>query len=486
MITNLGSRWLVVWILLVFVFTTCVAGQDVLSSKVSPSFVTLKVQRADGSVQTGNGFLTLRDGVVATAWHIVKDAKRVVAKFPGGDEYECTGLIDKDETRNVALIRIKLFGRQMLQMSGADSVAGDIINMAAVKDSAFGILKVKVDEPANSDGTVWAKLEGETPVNNSGSPLIDDNGTVIGILTLRKPGEDLVGFMIPARFILALDSSLPTQPWSQITSAATPTQPTATPGPQVSNMPEIDSLIGKAFVTLSDNMDVIVWADVGIKGYGFRNGVPKPVYDFQQELDAVGIKLAEVRTDDQLRLRVIKSLLQVLALQKASSENFIRSVVIGQQLGVWGAQSQDAFNRASANIKGIEDKLLEMKTDIVELDQASEKFREWMFPKMRYWLRLVDRPTGYSLGAVSYARRPFFLLVVYNTGVAYKIGLRAGDNIKSIAGQDPTPSFDIEAVKVIIKENLGKKIDAVVERNGKIENIKLKIPKEIPPEAIYK
>lgn len=481
-----GLSCLTVTLLFVAFLVFCVEGQESLASKALPSVVTLTVQKSDGSSQTGIGFLTVRDGIVATAWHIVRDAKRVVAKFPGGDEYECSGLIDKDETRNVALIRIKVFGRPMLKMSPDDVAVGKGLSLAAVKDSAFGILPVKVVEAANSDGTVWAKLEGDTPPNNSGSPLIDDQGAVVGILTLRKPADKVVGFMIPARFILALDSSLPTQPWSQIPSSAPLPKPTATPAPQAPNLDEIDALIGNAFLVLSDNLNVIVWADVGIKGYGFKNGVPKLLYDFQQDLDAAGIKLSEVRTDDPLRQKLIKSLLQVLAMQKASSENFIRSVVIGQQMGIWGAQSQDSWNRASSTRKGLEDKLAEMLPEISELERTSAKFRESMFPQTRYWLRLAKRPSGYSLGVITYARRPFLLLVVYNSSLAYKIGLRAGDTIQSVNGVDPTKSIDLETVKVIIKENLGKKIDAVVERDGKIETIKLKIPKEIPADAIIK
>jgi S1-C subfamily serine protease len=127
-----------------------------------------------------------------------------------------------------------------------------------------------------------------------------------------------------------------------------------------------------------------------------------------------------------------------------------------------------------------------MKTEIAELDQASEEFRKWMFPELRYWLRLAERPTDYKLGVVSYARNPYFFLVVYTDSFAHKIGFRGGDTIRSIAGKDLAGTLDLETVKIVIKENLGKKIEAVVERNGKIEKIKLKIPKEIPAEAIYK
>lgn len=489
MFVKRGLMRLTITLLSVLFLAICVEGQEGLASKALPSVVTLTVQKSDGSSQTGNGFLTIRDGIVATAWHIVKDAKRVVAKFPGGDEYECSGLIDKDETRNVALVRIKVFGRPILKMSPDDVAVGKGLSLAAVKDSAFGILPIKVAEAANSDGTVWAKLDGDTPPNNSGSPVIDDEGTVIGILTLRKPADKIVGYMIPARFILALDSSLPTQPWSQIPSSVPLPQPTATPAvvqKPTADLKEIDILIGSSYQSLSDNLVILVWADRRKAGYGFKNGVPKEVYDLQQALDAYGAKLAEVRTEDQLRARVIKSLLQMITAQKASTENFIRAVVIAQQYQVWGAQSQDALSRASSLQNSISAKIKESLTDNSALEKESATFRDYLFPAIRYWLGLAPRPSGYVLGIETYSRNQYYLLVVYSNGLADKIGFKPGDTIKTVAGHDLSKSLDIEDLKLIIKENLGKKIDAIVERDGKIESIKLKIPKEIPAEAIIK
>ncbi|MBK7704437.1 MAG: hypothetical protein IPJ30_01365 [Acidobacteria bacterium] len=114
-------------LVVVFFFFLAVLGvraqQDPAQQALS-SIVELSVQKQDGTAQNGVGFLAVRDGMVATAWHIVRDAKRVVARFPSGDEFQCTGVIDKDETRNVALVRIKVFGRPLLKLSAADSPAG--------------------------------------------------------------------------------------------------------------------------------------------------------------------------------------------------------------------------------------------------------------------------------------------------------------------------------------------------------------------------
>ncbi|MBK8809614.1 MAG: trypsin-like peptidase domain-containing protein [Acidobacteria bacterium] len=474
-------------LVVVFFFFLAVLGvraqQDPAQQALS-SIVELSVQKQDGTAQNGVGFLAVRDGMVATAWHIVRDAKRVVARFPSGDEFQCTGVIDKDETRNVALVRIKVFGRPLLKLSAADSPAGANLFVAGVKDTAFGLLPVTVAEPASKDGSKWAILNGDVPIGNSGAPLLNSEGEVVGLLTLRQIEGKVVPTMIPAGFILALDNSLPTEPWAQIpVSQPVPTPTPAKPEANAGN-DAVDALLGNALLILSDNMDIIDWADVGIKGFGFRNGVPKPVYDFQQDLDIIGGKVAEIRTDDALRQKVIKSVLQALVFQKSSSENFIRSVVVGQQTGIWGAQAQDAFSRSSAFRKSLEEKLVEMNPEVAELERTSAKFRESLFPKLRYRLMLAKEPGGFRLGVLVYARRPFFMLVVYNDGFADKIGLRPGDTIKSVAGRDFTNVWDIEELKLLIKANLGKKIKAVVERDGKTQTIDLKLPKTIPAEAI--
>lgn len=492
MLGRISYIYLTCVLLAIFVLPAHIFGQDG-TARALPSVVILKVQKTDGTEMTGNGFLTIRDGVVATAWHIVSNAKRVTARFPSGDEFECSGVIDKDETRNVALVRIKVFGRPMLKMAATALSVGAKLSLAAIKDGAFGILTVTVAEPASQDGTKWARLDGDVPVGNSGGPVLDDQGNVVGILTLKKIEEKPVGHLIPAGFILALDNSLPTQPWGQPvavsptpTPQATPTATPVAPAAKPLTLEEIDALIGNGYATLSDNIQVVTWADIGIKGFGFKNGVPKPVYDFQQNLDSVGAKLSEVKTDDPIRAKVIKALLQLMMMDKSATENFTRAVVIGQQQQAWGAQAQDAHTRAASLFSALDVKIGESVADVAALEKDSAKFREFMFPEIRYWLRLAVRPAGYRLGVVNYARRPFFMLVVYVDGFAAKIGLHPGDTIISVAGRDFSGSYDFEEFKLLIKQNLGKKIDAVVERDGKQQTIKLKIPKEIPAEAIVK
>jgi S1-C subfamily serine protease len=84
-----------------------------LYKKVLPSVMTLTVDK-QGTMYSGTAFLSIKDGLAVTAWHVVKGATRVTAKFATGEEFDVSGLVDKDEKRDVALVRVKVFGRPTL------------------------------------------------------------------------------------------------------------------------------------------------------------------------------------------------------------------------------------------------------------------------------------------------------------------------------------------------------------------------------------
>lgn len=65
--------------------------------KVSPSVMTLQVVTKAGDKVQGTAFLAVKDGVAVTAWHVIRDAATVTAKFADGQEFEASGVVDRDE-----------------------------------------------------------------------------------------------------------------------------------------------------------------------------------------------------------------------------------------------------------------------------------------------------------------------------------------------------------------------------------------------------
>jgi S1-C subfamily serine protease len=58
-----------------------------LYKRVLPSIMTVVVDKPEG-LSAGTAFLVMKDGLALTAWHLVKDGRRAVAKFSNGEEFE--------------------------------------------------------------------------------------------------------------------------------------------------------------------------------------------------------------------------------------------------------------------------------------------------------------------------------------------------------------------------------------------------------------
>jgi S1-C subfamily serine protease len=123
-----------------------------MSPKVLPSIVVLNIQRSDGKLATAMAFAGIKDGMLVTALHVLKDAVRVTATFTNGEEFDCAGIIDKDERRNLALIRIKAFGRPMLKINPVELAVGEKLFLPIVREGAFGVVETSIaaeTDPSN-------------------------------------------------------------------------------------------------------------------------------------------------------------------------------------------------------------------------------------------------------------------------------------------------------------------------------------------------
>lgn len=145
-------------------------------------------------VSAGTGIIITSDGYVLTNSHIVDDAEVLKVTTSDGTEYKAT-LVGSDATIDIAVI--KLEGASDLEVAAigdsnslrvGDSVmaignpGGEMIFTAST-----GILSGKNIE-VNNDGNVMHLLQTDTALNpgNSGGPLLDDQGRVIGVCNMKS------------------------------------------------------------------------------------------------------------------------------------------------------------------------------------------------------------------------------------------------------------------------------------------------------------
>lgn len=131
----------------------------------------------------GSGFLISADGLLLTNAHVVGEAKRVRVRWADG--LETVGeVVRREPRRDVALIRTDARGRLPLRVS--DAVANPGQEVFAIGTPLEETLQSTVTKGVVSATRVFSGfnfIQSDAAVNhgNSGGPLLDSTGAVIGV-----------------------------------------------------------------------------------------------------------------------------------------------------------------------------------------------------------------------------------------------------------------------------------------------------------------
>jgi len=144
---------------------------------------------AKSSITRGTGFVVRPDGTVLTAFHLVENARSITVKCPNRETVPAT-LSQTARSTDLAVLRIPLSGLSYLSLARAGSMRpGD-----SVFTIGFPTTEILGAEPKFTDGAVSALtgIQGEATLmqvtvpiqpGNSGGPLLNSEGLVVGILT---------------------------------------------------------------------------------------------------------------------------------------------------------------------------------------------------------------------------------------------------------------------------------------------------------------
>lgn len=173
-------------------------------------------KRESGSL--GSGFVVSKDGYVVTNNHVIDGADEIYVKFSNGREYR-TKLVGTSPEVDIAVLKIdsnETF--KPLEFANSDQVQigqwsiafgnplglNDSMTVGIV--SAAGRSSLGIEEIENFIQTDTAINQG-----NSGGPLIDITGKVIGVNTAiysQSGGSVGIGFAIPANLVTTVKDSI--------------------------------------------------------------------------------------------------------------------------------------------------------------------------------------------------------------------------------------------------------------------------------------
>lgn len=170
-----------------------------VAAKSLPSTVTIEAESTSGEGGTGTGFVFDTQGHIVTNNHVVADAVdggKLTATFPDGKKYNAE-IVGHAQGYDVAVIKLKDAPSNLKPLALGDSdkvaVGDETIAIGAPfglsNTVTTGIISAKNRPVASSDGSSTSKasymsaLQTDASINpgNSGGPLLDAQGSVIGI-----------------------------------------------------------------------------------------------------------------------------------------------------------------------------------------------------------------------------------------------------------------------------------------------------------------
>lgn len=154
----------------------------------------------------GSGVVIAPDGYILTNSHVVQDARRVMATFTDGTQ-AASRLIGKDPASDLAVIRAEASGLSYASLG--DSGRLRVGQLAIAMGNPLGFQSTVTTGVVSALGRALRSREGRlieniiqhtAPLNpgNSGGPLLDSRGQVVGINTAIIMMAQGIGFAIPS------------------------------------------------------------------------------------------------------------------------------------------------------------------------------------------------------------------------------------------------------------------------------------------------
>jgi serine protease Do len=160
------------------------------------------------SYSVGSGFIVDKTGYILTNFHVVEDAAKITVKLDSGDEYAAK-IVGVDEETDVAVLKIDA-DREMPFVKLADSDQARVGDWVLAIGSPFGlnrtvtagiISQTNRETPSTSVFQKFIQTDAAINRGNSGGPLVNMNGEVIGInsqIATSTGDYNGVGFALPS------------------------------------------------------------------------------------------------------------------------------------------------------------------------------------------------------------------------------------------------------------------------------------------------
>lgn len=171
-----------------------------LADRVKKSVVVVSFSDRDGKTQGfGSGFIVREDGLIATNLHVLGEARAIQVRLLDGTTYPVETIYAHEKSLDLALIQINASGLPKLELGDSDKlVQGQPVvalgNPLGLEHSV--VAGVVSGLRQDVEGMSMIQLAMPIEQGNSGGPLVDLEGRVQGLLTLKSLVTQNLGYAV--------------------------------------------------------------------------------------------------------------------------------------------------------------------------------------------------------------------------------------------------------------------------------------------------
>ncbi len=182
-----------------------------VARQVTPTVVSIIVPQ----VGSGSGVVIRRDGMILTNAHVVSNARSVQVGLADGRKVTGT-VLGRDAGLDVAVVRIPVNDAPVAPLGNSDQL--QVGQLAIAIGNPLGLERTvttgvisAVNRPGRTlGGETFIQTDAAISPGNSGGPLVDSRGNVIGINSAELLGQGVsgLGFAIPINLAMNMASQV--------------------------------------------------------------------------------------------------------------------------------------------------------------------------------------------------------------------------------------------------------------------------------------
>ena len=181
---------------------------------INPGTVEINTYRLNGYAwATGSGFFISEDGRVVTNYHVIENAREIVVKTADEKEYNITHVIAYDKEKDIAILQADTgsdavpyldISEELPQTGDAVYALGSSLGLTGTFSS--GIVSTVNRELSEAPGVKYIQTTAPISSGNSGGPLVNEAGLVIGINTASYSGGQNLNLAVEISQIDSLEA----------------------------------------------------------------------------------------------------------------------------------------------------------------------------------------------------------------------------------------------------------------------------------------